>query len=449
MGSSRFWRSFPRNSHRFIWLEDRRWHEIYTPAEDSKPERAILIGLRDSRDSETADSLKELGLLVDTAGGLVVGSLFQKRASISPGTFLGKGKLQELKTLVELRSADVAVFDEDLSPGQVRNLEKSLGIKVVDRSEVILHIFALRARTREARVQVELAQLEYQLPRLTRLWKHLSRLGGGIGTRGPGETQLEVDRRRVRERISSLKKQLDGVEKERRVQRRKRENVFKVSIVGYTNAGKSTLFNVLTETNVLVENRLFATLDATTRRLKADNGPAVVITDTVGFIRKLPHHLVTSFRATLEEVVHADLLVHVVDSSSPDASQQVEIVRDVLSDLGAGDKPAIVALNKTDIAEEEALYGLRCAYPDAVEMSALHNDNVSSLTERILTAARSQKSLATIEIPITEKGLISELRESCEFVRERTLSDRVRIQLWAGQKELGRLTRRGFPVRMS
>jgi GTP-binding protein HflX len=422
---------------------------IYTPAEDSKPERAILVGLRDARRKESDDSLKELGLLVDTAGGLVAGSLFQKRKSISPGTFLGKGKLGELKTLIERHSADVAVFDEDLSPGQVRNLEKSLGIKVVDRSEVILHIFALRARTREARVQVELAQLEYLLPRLTRLWKHLSRLGGGIGTRGPGETQLEVDRRRVREKIATLKKQLASVEKERRVQRRKRENVFKVSIVGYTNAGKSTLFRALTEAEVFVEDRLFATLDATTRRLKTDRAAPVVITDTVGFIRKLPHHLVTSFRATLEEVIHADLLVHVVDSSSADASQQMEIVADVLTDMGVGDKPAIVALNKTDIAEEETLHGLRYQYPDAVEISALRNENISSLTERILEAARSEKSLATIEIPLTERKLISQLRESCEFVREKTLSDKVRIQLWVGRKELGRLTRRGFSIRMS
>jgi len=391
--------------------------------------------------------LKELGLLVDTAGGLVAGSLLQKRKSVSPRTFLGKGKVDELKGLIRQHSADVVVFDEDLSPGQVRNLEKELGIKVVDRSEVILHIFALRARTREARVQVELAQLEYQLPRLTRLWKHLSRLGGGIGTRGPGETQLEVDRRRVRERIATLKKHLAGVEKERRVQRRKREDIFKVSIVGYTNAGKTTLFKALTEAQAFVEDRLFATVDATTRRLRAERTSPVVITDTVGFIRKLPHHLVTSFRATLEEVVQADLLVHVVDSSSSSASHQMEIVEEVLTEMGAGAKPTIVALNKTDIAEEESLQGLRYKCPLAVEISALRKHNVSSLVTRILQAARSEKSLATVEIPLTEKRLISQLRRSCEFVKERMLTDKVRIQLWAGRRELGKLTRRGFSVR--
>jgi GTP-binding protein HflX len=375
--------------------------------------------------------------------------LLQKRQSISPGTFLGKGKVQELKSLIEQYSADVAVFDDDLSPGQVRNLEKALGIKVVDRSEVILHIFALRARTREARVQVELAQLEYQLPRLTRLWKHLSRLGGGIGTRGPGETQLEVDRRRVRERIGALKKQLVGVEKERVVQRRKRENVFKVSIVGYTNAGKSTLFRALTETEAFVEDRLFATVDATTRRLSSWKTPPVVITDTVGFIRKLPHHLVTSFRATLEEVIQADLLVHVVDSSSSGARRQMEIVEDVLAELGAGETPVVIALNKTDMAQEEALQGLRCLRPNAVEISALRRENIDKLVERILEAARSEKSLATVEIPLTETRLISRLREICEFEHEERLPDRIRIRLWAGRKELGRLTRRGFSVRVN
>jgi GTP-binding protein HflX len=375
--------------------------------------------------------------------------LLQKRQSISPGTFLGKGKVQELKSLIEQYSADVAVFDDDLSPGQVRNLEKALGIKVVDRSEVILHIFALRARTREARVQVELAQLEYQLPRLTRLWKHLSRLGGGIGTRGPGETQLEVDRRRVRERIGALKKQLVGVEKERVVQRRKRENVFKVSIVGYTNAGKSTLFRALTETEAFVEDRLFATVDATTRRLSSWKTPPVVITDTVGFIRKLPHHLVTSFRATLEEVIQADLLVHVVDSSSSGARRQMEIVEDVLAELGAGETPVVIALNKTDMAQEEVLQGLRCLRPNAVEISALRRENIEKLVERILEAARSEKSLATVEIPLTETRLISRLREICEFEHEERLPDRIRIRLWAGRKELGRLTRRGFSVRVN
>jgi GTP-binding protein HflX len=407
-----------------------------------------LVGLRDSKGSAPDDSLDELGLLVDTAGGTVVGSLLQKRESITPGTFLGKGKLEELKALVEDSSTDVVVFDEDLSPGQVRNLEKILQVKVVDRSEVILHIFALRARTREARVQVELAQLEYQLPRLTRLWRHLSRLGGGIGTRGPGETQLEVDRRRVREKIATLKRQLARVEKERQVQRKQREDTFRVGIVGYTNAGKSTLFKALTEAEVFIEDRLFATVDARTRRLHSRRVPPIVITDTVGFIRKLPHHLVTSFRATLEEVLQADLLVHVVDSSSPRAEEQLVIVENVLSEIGAGEKTTIIALNKTDIAELEIVQGLKQRCTTAIEISALKKDNIGSLIERITEASRAEKSFATVEIPLTEEGLISYLRSSCEFMREKILSDKIRIELWADQKELGRLKGKGFSVRV-
>jgi GTP-binding protein HflX len=407
-----------------------------------------LVGLKDSKGRGLDDSLDELGLLVDTAGGTVVGNLLQKRDAITPGTFLGKGKLEQLKALVEDNSADVAVFNEDLSPGQVRNLEKALQIKVVDRSEVILHIFALRARTREARVQVELAQLEYQLPRLTRLWRHLSRLGGGIGTRGPGETQLEVDRRRVREKIATLKRQLASVEKERQVQRKQREDVFRVALVGYTNAGKSTLFKALTEAEVFIEDRLFATVDARTRRLHSRRVPPIVITDTVGFIKRLPHHLVTSFRATLEEVLQADLLVHVVDSSSPRAEEQLGTVENVLSEIGAGGKPTFIVLNKIDIAEPETLHGLKQKYPPSIEISAMKRDNIGSLTARITEASRAEKSLATVEIPLTEEGLISYLRSSCEFVRERILSDKIRIQLWADQKELGRLKRKGVSVRV-
>ncbi|MCX5800036.1 MAG: GTPase HflX [Candidatus Eisenbacteria bacterium] len=419
---------------------------IHNTAEDNRSERAILIGLKGSNVRGSDDSLDELGLLVDTAGGTIVGTLMQRRESITPGAFLGKGKLEELKALVEDTSADVVVFDEDLSPGQVKNLEKTLQIKVVDRSEVILHIFALRARSREARVQVELAQLEYQLPRLTRLWKHLSRLGGGIGTRGPGETQLEVDRRRVRERIGTLKRQLAGVERERCVQRKQREDVFRVAIVGYTNAGKSTLFKALTGTDAFIEDRLFATVDARTRRLRSRRVPPIVVTDTVGFIRKLPHHLVTSFRATLEEVLQADLLIHVVDSSSPRAEEQLGIVESVLTEIGAGEKPAFVALNKMDVAEPEVVQSLKGKFSSATEISALKGQNLDSLIGRIVDTSRAQKSLASVEIPLAEEGLISYLRGSCEFVREKVVSDKIRILLWADQKEIGRLRRKGLTV---
>ncbi len=385
---------------------------------------------------------------METAGGVVVGNLFQRRDTISPGTFLGRGKVGELKDLIQDSSADVVVFDADLSPGQVRNLEKSLGVKVVDRSEVILDIFAQRARTREARVQVELAQLEYLLPRLTRLWQHLSRLGGGIGTRGPGETQLEVDRRRVRERIASLKKQLERVDKERQVQRKARERVFSVAIVGYTNAGKSTLFRALTETDAFVEDRLFATLDAKARRLHGRRVPPVVVTDTVGFIRKLPHHLTTSFRATLDEVRHADLLVHVVDSNSAHADEQIQVVETVLREIDAGGKKTIIALNKADVAHEDTVSGLKRRHPGAVVISALKNENIDSIVEGVLEAVRMEKLLATVELPLSEEHLLAHIKGSCELEQEKVLSGRVRIRFWAGEKELGQLASRGISVQV-
>ena len=250
----------------------------------------------------------------------------QRRQTLSPGTFLSRGKLDELKNLAQNGEMDLVVFDDDLSPAQVKNLEQKLECKILDRSELILAIFAEHARTRESRLQVELAQLEYLLPRLTRMWGHLSRQQGGIGTKGPGETQLEADRRRVREKIAFLKRKLQEVDRERQVQRARRSDVHRTALVGYTNAGKSTLLNALTGADVLVEDKLFATLDATVRRFRFPTGEVTLFTDTVGFIRKLPHHLVASFRSTLDEVVEADLLVHVVDASSPAAIQQIEAV---------------------------------------------------------------------------------------------------------------------------
>src|SRR5882672_3701172 len=287
----------------------KRMHEVVPPP---RPERAVLVGhaMRDGADLPR--SLEELRRLADTAGARVLGTIVQRRGSIHPATFLGKGKIGELKTLAEERGADVAIFNDDLSPPQVRNLEKQVGVKVVDRSELILDIFARRARTRESRLQVELAQLEYTLPRLTGMWRHLERQAGGIGTRGPGETQLETDRRLVREKIARLKRALEAVERERETQRRRRRREFRAALVGYTNAGKSTLFNTMTRSQVFVEDRLFATLDATTRQMVSAERVTALVTDTVGFIRKLPHHLVASFRSTLSEVVEADLLVQVV-----------------------------------------------------------------------------------------------------------------------------------------
>ena len=348
-----------------------------------RPDRAILAG-RSTRSGEASVTLAELKLLAETAGAKVHGQVVQRRGSVRAATFLSKGKIEEIQELAGEERAGLLLLDDDLSPAQHRNLEQELGMRVVDRSALILDIFARRARTREARLQVELAQLEYLLPRLTRMWGHLGRLGGGIGTRGPGETQLEVDRRRVRERIARLKRDLEGVVRERRVQRKGRKDCFKVSLVGYTNAGKSTLFNVLAKAKVYVENQLFATLDPTTRVIASEGKVQVLLTDTVGFIRKLPAHLVASFRATLEEVTEADLLLHVVDATERDPDAHIEAVNTVLEELDALQRPRLLVFNKVDMVDDEiTLLGLRAQHPGAVFVSAVTREGLPALREVI------------------------------------------------------------------
>ena len=354
-----------------------RTHEVANPP---RAERALLVGHAGRDGRELPRSLEELRRLADTAGARVLGTLVQRRGDVRPPTFLGKGKVAELKALAEDLEADVALFNDDLSPPQVRNLEKELGVKVVDRSELILDIFARRARTRESRLQVELAQLQYMMPRLTGMWKHLERQAGGIGTRGPGETQLETDRRFVRERIARLKDALKSVERERETQRRRRRGRFRAALVGYTNAGKSTLFNALTRADVFVEDRLFATLDATTRQMVSPARELALLTDTVGFIRKLPHHLVASFHSTLVEAVEADLLVHVVDAADPDLRRQMIAVDAVLEDLLEEPRPTLLVFNKTDlVVDEDLLAGLRVEFPGSFLISALTGAGLDAL----------------------------------------------------------------------
>jgi GTP-binding protein HflX len=333
-------------------------------------EKAILVGVRLPPINRfyVDESLGELKLLAETAGAEVLDTVIQERQKLDPAFFIGKGKTEQIGDLARRKGANLIIFDDDLSPAQVYNLEKKLDIKVIDRSTLILDIFAKRAKTKEAKIQVELAQLLYLLPRLTRGWTHLSRQEGGIGTKGPGETQLEVDRRRLRRKIQDLEKSLIKIDKERKVQRKRRENMFsegsvsggKVTLVGYTNAGKSTLFNLLTQASVKVEDRLFSTLDSTTRviRFAEDGDPSgegkhfndlrIVLTDTIGFIRKLPHHLVASFKSTLDEVRLADILLHVVDISHPDFASHIEKVNQLLSELDSLDKPTIMVYNKID-----------------------------------------------------------------------------------------------------
>lgn len=358
-------------------------HDIQS--EDDKREKAVLVGLATARPAvDGTDTLDELEFLADTAGAEVVGRIVQRHRRPDPSTFIGKGKLEELKSSCAHLGAELAIFDDELTPAQQRNLEEAAGVRVIDRTELVLDIFAVRAKTREAKIQVEKAQLEYLLPRLTKMWVHLSRLGGGIGTRGPGETQLEVDRRRIREKLSILKKKLESVDIEREIQRKKRSSVFSICIVGYTNVGKSTLFNRLTKAEVFTEDKLFATLDATTRKIYLPGVGGAVITDTVGFIRKLPHSLVASFKATLREVLEADMLVHVADASAPAAAGQVTTVESVLGELGAISTPTALVFNKTDLVKDDTvIFGLRASYPGSILTSAVTGAGTDELKEAL------------------------------------------------------------------
>ena len=334
----------------------------------TSPTRAFLVEvkLKGELQSDAESSLEELRRLAETAGMEVLADIIQPRETPDPAYFIGRGKLEELEAIVSELKVEAVIFDNDLTPAQTRNLEKALDIVVVDRTSLILQIFAQRAQTKAAKLQVDLAQLQYALPRLTRLWTHLSRLGTGGGTaggsagraggvvRGPGETQLQIDRRLIRTQISRVKKALQKVEKHRRVQRKQRQEMINVSLVGYTNAGKSTLFNALTSEKQLAEDKLFATLDPTTRTLDLPDNQHVLLSDTVGFLKKLPHHLVDAFKATLEEVAEADLLLHIVDVAHPEAESQIDAVDEVLKELGALERPTLMLFNKIDLLEDEA-----------------------------------------------------------------------------------------------
>ncbi len=328
-----------------------------------EPEKAILVGIELKRSKYTwslDDSLEELALLAETAGAEVVGTVTQKLDKISPSHLIGKGKLEELIELKDELNSDLIIFDDELSPAQQRNLDRAMGVKVLDRTALILDIFASRAHTHEGRLQVDLAQHQYLLPRLAGLWPHLERLGGGIGTRGPGETQLESDRRHIELRIKHLKSQIEDVRKHRAQyrQRRATTGIPVIALVGYTNAGKSTLINALSQSDVFVEDKLFATLDTTTRRLTLHNNQEVLISDTVGFIQKLPPTVVAAFKATLEELDEADILLHVIDITHANAAEQAQTVDELLDELGLIEKPKIIAINKVDLlAEEDGISG--------------------------------------------------------------------------------------------
>ncbi len=410
-------------------------------------EVAIVVGLRlpDMLRADCEESLEELASLGRASGSRVVHRVLQSRPRVDGRTFIGTGKAEELKEDAERLGANLVIVDHDLSPAQARNLEKITDLKVLDRTELILDIFARRARTPQAKLQVEVAQLEYLLPRLTRLWEHLSRLGGGIGTRGPGETQLEVDRRRIRERLARLKRRLRKTDKRIKVQRGLHPAVFRVALVGYTNTGKSSLMNRLTEAGVDSGDRLFETLDATTRILPLGPGFRATLTDTVGFIRRLPHSLVESFRATLSEVTQADLLVHVLDAASPHVEAHVQSVGDVLREIGALGIPQVTAWNQCDRLGPEERAGLALRLdpdPASVITSAVTGEGLDALRDAIRRPLRLDWIEVAGLVPIAEGALLAKLRRSVEILEEGPAEDGTHLRFRLPESEWGRLRAR-------
>ena len=409
-------------------------------ATGSEPERAVLVGVLLEPPLDPAHPLDELAGLAATAGTAVVAEIVQRRETPDQTTYLGKGKVTELERLVEHHDADVVIFDNDLSPAQTRNLERALGVKVLDRSEVILDIFAARARTHEARLAVELAQLEYSLPRLKRMWTHLSRLKMGVGMRGPGEKQLEVDRRLVEKRIHDLRTELALIHGRRERQVAARRGHMTVSLVGYTNAGKSTLLNALTGADELAADQLFATLDTRTRRWRLPGWGPVLLSDTVGFIRDLPHRLIASFKATLEETIQADLLLHVADASSPLVDAQIAAVRGVLAELGVEDKDAILVLNKVDrLPDAAARDRLLARYPHAVPISARSGAGLEALAGAASDCLGRNFRDVDVETDPGNGRLLAWLGRHGEVLSRQFTADRVTVHCRIPAAILGRI----------
>lgn len=426
-------------------------------AQRARTERAVLAGviLPDSK-SDPADPLGELGALAEAADVTVVDRLLQKRMKLATNTALGRGKLAELAELVRAHSADVVIVDNDLSPRQIRGIEEAAGCKVIDRSELILDIFATRARTREAQLQVELAQLQYTAPRIRGMWTHLERVAGagggtaagavgGVGTRGPGERQLEIDRRIVRDRISQLRREIEEIDERKVREVRSRHDQYTVCLVGYTNAGKSTLMNRLTQSDRFAADMLFATLDTKTVRWGLGDGAAVLLSDTVGFIRDLPHHLVASFRATLEEAIHADLLLHVVDCSARDAWQQMVAVEEVLASLNCQDTPQFVLLNKVDLAPESPIISMIAGTQrESLAVSAARGDGLEAMTAVIREKLHGRRVVVTVMVPHRDGRALSRIDEVAETNSRRYTADGVELRIHIARENLQQILGR-FP----
>lgn len=401
-------------------------------------EKVLLVGVSEQDGDDAEDSLEELEELVHTAGAIVVGKILQKREQIHRGTYVGTGKVQEIAQMIEETGATGIVCDDELSPAQLKNLEELLATKVMDRTLIILDIFAARATTREGKIQVELAQLKYRLTRLTGLGRSMSRLGGGIGTRGPGEKKLEIDRRLINDRIAQLKRELAEVQKHRDITRAKREKnqMPVVVIVGYTNAGKSTLLNRLTDAGVLEEDKLFATLDPTTRMLELEGRQQVLLTDTVGFIRKLPHHLIEAFKSTLEEAKYADIIFHVVDSSNPKRDKQMYIVYETLDKLGVKDKKIVTLFNKQDKRTEgEPLRDFRSDYNMGI--SAVNGQGLEEVKQLLAEILRENKIYIERILPFDKAGVIQAIRKQGELLEEEYIPEGISIKAYVPMEIYG------------
>jgi GTPase len=409
---------------------------------DIDKEKVLLVGIYglSSEKYQAEEHLEELALLTDTAGGIPVAKVLQQRNRPDVSSYVGKGKLTELKGQMSALGAKTIIFDDDLSPTQIRNVEKVTDAKVLDRSALILDIFASRAQTAAAKTQVELAQLQYLLPRLTRYWTHLSRQSGGIGTKGPGETQIETDRRIIGQRIGVLKSKLEKLDKQRTTQRKSRDQMTRVSLVGYTNAGKSTLMNALTDSGVFAENRLFATLDSTVRRHQLRTHE-ILLSDTVGFIRKLPHHLVQSFKSTLDEVREADLLIHLVDGSSTMVHEYIEVVQQTLKELKSNNKQTLLVFNKVDRMDDEQHEMLRGEYPNALYISAIRGIGLSELEEAIEQEIESHYIKVDLDIPIQAYKAVAFIHEHAHVENEKYTGEFVHITCRIDEKDFKQLSK--------